>query len=412
MKAVWKLKFVFYPALIFAAYFAVDKFCLGQTYKLYSQGDATYLFYDYKPVLMDEMEIVYKRMRGETPPADVVARFQASKPVDPPDAATFLMFAGALPADPGGDIDPGEPNFPATVRPKLLMVLGTSRMLYFDYPRFDRNFPEWEMFNFSAPVTMPAYYLYVLERALERGVKPDYILLEADPFQFNESSDAFARSNLGYTFDFKFILQHFNLFTRDEVSLWIGRNLFAGFKYPPDPGNIYSRLRNPQSAFMAAIPLLDRYQRLNRGAGKNIIPLDQWFERDFATLGHSAERSLRWLYSGYKISERQFEFLDETARLAREHGIPVVMIRPQVSRPLARRMAQDETLQPALAEYERRIQEIATRRGAKYIDLGRNPDYYCNSYVDASHMATDCYQPMLLLAMREYWRREAAAISR
>ncbi len=386
IKRLLEMRAFYIPVLILAAYFAVDKLCSTDIYKRYSQGDGTYLFYDYKPKLLAEM-------------AEIASA-----------GAAAASASGAR--DPSGDLDPGEPGFPTEVKPKIFQVLGTSRMLYFDYERFDRNYPEWEMFNFSAPVTAPAYYLYILERTLERGVRPDYILIETDPFQFNESSDAFARSNLAYTFDLRFMLRYFGRFTRDQFSYWLARNLFAGFKYPPHYGNIRSRIGNPDAPFLTAIKILDDYQRSHRGGGKNVIPIDQWFERDFSRLQYSADRSVRWLYGRYRVSEDQFAFLEDLLALAKRHKIQVAMVRPPVSRPLDTMLGESPELRAPLAEFEKRIQALSAEYGAAYLDLGRRDDYYCNTFVDGSHMSIDCYSPMLSLIMSEYWRRSAAGVGR
>ncbi|MEQ9367070.1 MAG: DUF1574 family protein, partial [Leptospirales bacterium] len=340
---------------------------------------------------------------GESsPPGEEREAANVQEKPDPMAGILAALQPGMVGGDPGGDIDPGEEGFPGGVRAKTMMVLGSSRLLYFDYSRFDRNFPDWEMFNFSAPVTAPAYYLYILERALDRGVRPDYLVLETDPFQFNAGSDAFRRSNLGFSFDFRFMLKYFARFKRSDVSYFLARNLFAGYRYPPDPQNIRTRLRNASHPMMLAVPTLDAYQRANRGAGKNVIPRDSWFERDFSTLELSSERTLSWLYGNYSLSDRQFYFFEELLKRAQAEGIPVTLVRPQVSRPMTRMLNTLPRYAEKIAGWERRAGEIMDRYDVTYLDLSRSADYYCNSFVDGSHMAMDCYHPMLVLVMRQY----------
>ncbi len=406
--------YLYYPVLVFGLYFGVEKVFALDSVKRLSQSDATYLFFQYKEELLDEMAEVYRRnAAGEAAAEQAEADNQAS-PGDsdeqPADAMAGILSAlqpGMVGGDPGGDIDPGEEGFPEDVRAKTMMVLGSSRLLYFDYSRFDRNFPDWEMFNFSAPVTAPAYYLYILERALDRGVRPDYLVLETDPFQFNSGSDAFRRSNLGFSFDFRFMLKYFANFKREDVSYFLARNLFAGYRYPPDPENIRTRLRNPNHPMMLAVPTLDAYQRANRGAGKNVIPRDSWFERDFSTLELSSERTLGWLYGNYRLSDRQFYFFEEILRRAAAEGIPVTLVRPQVSRPMTRMLNTLPRFEKLMREWDLRAHEIMQRYDVTYLDLSRSEEYYCNSFVDGSHMAMDCYHPMLVLIMRQYERLSA-----
>lgn len=424
MKWIREHLYLYYPVLVFALYFATEKVFALDSVKILSQSDATYLFFQYKEELLDEMAGVYRRNnedagdQSETRPATTeqpsvqgtaAPDAAANDPEAPADAVAGMLAAlqpGMVGGDPGGDIDPGEDGFPGDVRAKTMMVLGSSRLLYFDYSRFDRNFPDWEMFNFSAPVTAPAYYLYILERALERGVRPDYLVLETDPFQFNAGSDAFRRSNLGFSFDFKFMLKYFARFKRGDISYFLARNLFAGYRYPPDPQNIRTRLRNPNHPMMLAVPALDAYQRANRGAGKNVIPRDSWFERDFSTLELSSKRTLGWLYGNYSLSDRQFYFFEEILKRAQAEGIPVTLVRPQVSRPMTRMLDALPEYAELIAEWDARAGALMTRYDTTYLDLSKSADYYCNSFVDGSHMAMDCYHPMLVLIMRQYQNRE------
>ncbi len=153
---------------------------------------------------------------------------------------------------------------------------------------------------------------------------------------------------------------------------------------------------------LVAVPTLDAYQRANRGAGKNVIPRDSWFERDFATLELSSERTLRWLYGNYRLSDEQFYFFERILQLAQTHSIPITLIRPQVSRPMTRILATREPNMSEIAVWEERMSALIETYGIRYLDLAARDDYYCNSFVDGSHMAMDCYHPMLVLAMRQY----------
>ena len=405
--------YLYFPVLVFGAYFAVEKVFALDAVKVLSQSDATYLFFQYKADLLDELESVYNRNEsGGVSDSGGASKPGASASGEEAGSMVSALQPGMVDGDPGGDIDPGEPGFPANVPAKTMIVLGSSRLLYFDYARFDRNFPEWEMFNFSAPVTAPAYYLYILERALDRGVRPDYVVLETDPFQFNDGSDAFRRSNLGFSFDARFMLKYFTHFKRDDISYFMARNLFAGYRYPPDPSNIRARLGNPNHPMLLAVPALDAYQRANRGAGKNVIPRDSWFERDFSTLELSSQRTLKWLYGNYELSESQFYFFEEILKRAQAEGIPVTLVRPQVSRPMTRMLQTLPPYKERIAQWETRAEALMKKYDATYLDLSQDPRYYCNSFVDSSHMAMDCYHPILVLIMRQYRQRAAQAANR
>lgn len=349
---------LYYPLIVFLVFFAVEKVSMLDSVKRLTQRDPTFLYFEYKDELLDQLEQNYDEIHGN----------------------------------------------PSDDR-KILVILGSSRLLYFDYPSFAQTYPNWELYNFSAPVTTPAYYAFILERIYERGIKPDYILLEADPFQFNAGSDAFLRSNLGYSFDFRFILSHFFMFTGDEVSYFLARNLFASFKYPPDPTDIRNRWNNPMNQRLMVFDMVDEFQRNNRGGGRSLIPREDWYERDFARLAGTAHRTIRWLYGNYQISKHQFDFLSLSLSMLETHNTPAILVRPQVSRPMERVLKEGEKTGPAMEKWEEMLKTTLERDFSgrfRYMDLGESERYYCNTFVDASHMSLDCYHPFMREVMRAY----------
>ena len=350
--------YLFYPVLVFLIFFAAEKISLLPSVKKITQADATFLYFDYKDDLMNEMKRVADDIKISS---DEIVKTK-----------------------------------------KTVAVLGSSRLLYFDYPRFVRNFPDRELFNFSAPVTAPAYYYYILKSLEERAVFPDYILIETDPFQYNDESGAFVHSNLAFSFDLSFIVRHQNLFTNDEISYFLGRWLFATYRYAPDLKKTKKRLQNPDDPFLKAFDEVDAYQRQNRGAGLSIIPRQNWYERDFATLEVSSRKTIDWLYGNYKVSKRQFDFLEKTLELAAEKGAVVLLVRPPVSRPMQRMLDRDKNISEKMVLWNKKIHEISDSHGVRYLDLTSSDRYYCNTFVDGAHMALDCYHPFMVEVMRNF----------
>lgn len=353
---------IYFPVLLFLAYFAVDKTCLLPGMKRLTQPDATYLYFDHKEKLLDELERVHK-----------------------------------------ANLKPE--NFVSGMRKRTVVILGSSRLLYFDTARFHRNHPDWELFNFSAPVTAPAYYAFILERILDRGVTPDYLIIEADPLQYNDGGDHFVRSNLAYSFDLAFVLRHQALFKNSEISFFLARWMFAGYKYPPDVSILMQRLRDPKDRWVLALDELNRFQTENRGAGKSIIPRENWYERDFGRLEVSARQSIAWIYRNYKLSDRQFGFLDLILETGKTRKIPILLLRPQVSRSMQAQLDEDKDLAPALAAWEEIFKNRIKAYGVPYLDLRHDPEISCNTFVDGAHMSLDCYHMLTVAVMRQYWDR-------
>jgi hypothetical protein len=245
------------------------------------------------------------------------------------------------------------------------------------------------------------------------------VLIEAVAFQFNDASSAFQRSNLAYTFDMRFILENFSLFSRDEVSSFLARWLFAGYKYPPRLDQIADRVKgfhfvkappfvalekDALNRYNLALEALDQHQRENRGAGKSIIPRENWYERDFAMLQGTSGRTLNWLYRPYKLSQRQFQFLRQAMELAQKNHSYLVTVRPPVSRPMAEELALDTELRPRLEAWHSEFIKISS---APHLDLQNHAEFYCNTFVDASHMSLDCYHALMPVLMKQWWKDRA-----
>ena len=369
-------RFLLFPVILFGSFFALDKVMCLDSVKRYTQDDATYVYYDYKPELLEEMKD-FDRLR-KLPPADSEGNCLQ------PDVQECSIHSGK----------------------RILVVLGSSRLLYFNYENFRHAYPNWEMFNFSAPVSSPAYFDYMLQEVLATGVKPDYVIVESDPFQFNENSPGFIKSNLAYSFDFSYVLNNFSLlhndrgFTADEVSQFLAKNLFAGYRYRPHLDKAFERLSDPQNKFLIAIRNMDAFQRANRGGGMSLIPRPDYYERDYASLAATSAMTVRWIYGNYELSVRQCHFLDQLIDRARQSKTPLIFLRPPVSRPMQSILDEDKLIQENTEIWSQRMDERL--EAEMLIDLTDGDPFHCNTFADGSHMSMQCYNPVLSVAMDAY----------
>ncbi|MCB1173919.1 MAG: DUF1574 family protein [Leptospiraceae bacterium] len=344
---------MYYPLFLLLILFGVDKLCLLDEYKRLTMSDAPFLIFDYKPQLIEQMV-------REMKPADAGAGQQ-----------------------------------------KLALILGTSRLLFFDYDFFQENYPDWKLYNYSAPITFPAYYWYILDSVRSRGLRPDLLIIETAAFQYSDGTDLFQRSNLAYSFDLPFILRYFNQFTRDEVSGYLGRFLFASYRYPPRPGVMWDRYQHPDTnQTYRAFQAMEAFQQTHNGSARNIIPKESWFQMDRALMQYQAQhKTLPWLYTNAKISERHFYFLTAMLHYAHENQIKVVLVRPAVSQELQAAQRQDASLQDFLQAFDSRRDKMLAEFPAVYIDFNQRSDYICTSFVDDAHMAVPCYHAMMDIIM-------------
>ena len=54
-----------------------------------------------------------------------------------------------------------------------------------------------------------------------------------------------------------------------------------------------------------------------------------------------------------------------------------------------------------MAAWETKLHDLLRNRPHLYVDAGQRDDYFCNTFVDGSHMSLDCYHPLLLILMHE-----------
>jgi hypothetical protein len=279
---------------------------------------------------------------------------------------------------------------------KVMVLLGSSRLLYFDSKELENFYPDWEIYNFSSAVTTPAYYYYYLEKIVDSGIKPDLVVIETDPNQFNQNS-IFKESNLTYSFDLPFIFRYASLFGRDYFNYYIGKSMFAVMVNKPYLDAAFRNLKNPN------LPLVEQMKENIRNSlivqkGHAQSPVEDYIEKDFSVIDATSDRTLDWLFSSYKSSEMQFNFFEMILAKTRESKIPLLIVWPQSSKPMQDRLKKSSLLK----EWESEVTELAGKYEYKIHNMDNTDDYYCNSFADGGHIAKDCYRPFIRYIFLQY----------
>ncbi|EMJ99288.1 DUF1574 domain-containing protein [Leptospira sp. B5-022] len=343
--------FLFYPVLLFIFIFAIDKLFFLDKVRDYVKVELTYIYYDVKQDLLEEMISKFGKSAGK----------KSDK--------------------------------------KLVLLMGSSRMLYFKNEEILDFYPDWEVYNLSSAVTTPAYYLYFLERLFEAGVKPDFLVMEADPFQFNANSTTFKKSNLANSFDLRFVLSNAWDLGKENVNYYLGNYFFGVSKNKPYLTNVYSHLTNKKFEQADLIKKLT-IESLHRDKGNAISPAGGFMEKDFGKLEASSIRTIGWIYPKYSPSEMQFSFYEKILDRVTKERVPTLVVRPEVSLPLENLLKELNIPAP----WWDRIRPINQKFGIPIIDMAEAPDYECNTFADSGHMAVDCYRPFLRFLRMRYPR--------
>ena len=341
-------KFLLYPLVLFLFLFVLDKIFLIDKVRSYIKSDFTYIYYETRE---DLFEMLKKRKSDK----------------------------------------------------KLMIILGSSRLLYFESKDLEEFYPNWDIYNFSSAVTTPAYYYYYLEKILDAGIKPDFVLLESDPNQFNANTPIFKKSNLTYSFDLPFVLKYMNVFGKDYVSFYLGKYFFASSKNKPNLDIAIKRLTDPRYEIIAKEGYKIREILLqSKGHSKSLV--ENFVERDFGLLQATSQRTIDWLFSSYKDSEMQYIFYEMIQQKLSQNKIKTVIVWPQSSLPMQDLMRKSEKVGKKIEGWFGRVNSISAKYGYSVRDMDATDDYYCNSFVDGGHIAKDCYHPFMRYVMSEYFK--------
>ncbi|MDX1961173.1 MAG: DUF1574 domain-containing protein [Leptospiraceae bacterium] len=345
-----KNKFLLYPILLFGILFSLDKIFLIEELKKLIKTDFTHIYYETRETLIDS-----------------IAKDEELK----------------------------------SGKKKFMLILGSSRLLYFDAKELKEYYPEWVIYNLSSAVTTPAYYDYFLRRVLSTGRIPDLVLLETDPNQFNENSPVFKSSNLTYSFNLSYVLENAVLFGKDNVSFFLGKQLFASSKNKPHLDTAWKRYNDPNFSTISAMQdVTKNFLITNRGHSLPIV--ESYVERDFSSLEATSKRTMDWVYASFKLSKMQFEFYEKLLTELQKNKIPTLIVIPQTSIPM-QKMLLESSFYPS---WKKEILAKTKNHGYSILDMMNSSEYYCNAFVDGGHMAKDCYHPFMRFVMMERFRLE------
>jgi len=280
------------------------------------------------------------------------------------------------------------------------VILGSSRSAEFDTLEIEKVLPGTATYNFSVPMGGVAHAYYYADLLRRNGVKPDFMMVEADLVNFSNSSLSFA---LQYDFDPAFMVKHTNFlnpddagtggFRPDETDTFFIKYLFALYRYPLDPRNVVENYR--EAAGFAGLNNLEfrwHHQRMvalshkeHLGAIPNPLQIqatDEALERDVTMVRD------RVLGDG-RPSKTQLLLFGKLVDLAQREGIPLLVYRPVVSHPFI------EIINDTDADFqEQAVKKSLEGRGHSifvYADPESERPLQCRAFVDALHLSGACY---------------------
>lgn len=279
---------------------------------------------------------------------------------------------------------------------KLILTLGDSR----SYPFSDLAIPEserkeWTVYNFSGPQAVPMYSLYWLERILEKGIKPEIIILSLSPEGFDDSKgmiyDPFLRLGADANFKKKYWK---DIPFKDKYEYYIDR-LFAFRSIQFDAKLFWERFKsnkldeyNPDFNQELMILKMSKGEYLAYAAIANVP----------SKLKKDTERIKSIYLDHFELGETEFGFVERIATLTQENGIHLFILWPRVY-PDYRKNYYELGLDKT---WWNRIANLDDGRITTTINFNEDTEASCDLYNDASHQSIFCFSGQMESILDRY----------
>jgi hypothetical protein len=262
------------------------------------------------------------------------------------------------------------------------------------------SIPNSAFYNFAVPYPGMAYQYYWLERVLEKGIKPNVIILELDSLLLTNTANNYS---ISYLFDFAFIWEHFHWlesnesgFSKKDFFQFLKTRMFTISRYPfswealidnqkkfiymEDGQLIQKRKRDviPQSRKA----LIDLIHSNHGGIGS--IPNTQT-QIDFQQ--EAKQKWNQYFFSQNFPSVSQIYFLHKLLEKAQEKNIHLILLIPQTS-PEFRKILVKSDVAIVFSQILREI----IRKNPSILLLDLNSDGVCTDFEDSFHVAENCIQ--------------------
>lgn len=293
---------------------------------------------------------------------------------------------------------------------KIGVILGSSRSAEFDTLEINKLLKNTDTYNFSVPMGGIAHAYYFASKILNSGIKPAFLMVEADRVNFGQPSLSFA---IDYGFDPVFVFKNTNLldpdnptnggFRPDEADTYFLKESFALYRYPVDFANIIQNYK--------PLPTANKTEKLNhlefRWANRKLqqisnqehlgaIPNPLKLEADDEHLQKDAELVKGRVFGDGSVSKTQLLFFYRLLALAQKNEIPILFYKPVVSFQFQKIIQEtDKDFQTSVIQHEIEVRNKANQKQLLfYANPEANSPLKCRAFVDALHLSGACYSEL------------------
>ncbi len=297
---------------------------------------------------------------------------------------------------------------------KLGLILGTSRAGEFEQDDYARLIPGSYTYNFSAPFSSPVFYAYWIEQILAAGMQPAFVIFESDPVVLTDRAMEFT---MQYSLDWSFVLKRTELFrsvppnpwdaegrgfSYNEFEAYASSALFGLHKYPIKLDSIVANNKELDGLgmlipFSSPIEYRDYIKKILLLANEKKlggIPNPMQSQKLPHEMAADAETKSQVFLKNFKIAPTQIIFVKNTLRRLADLEVPVVVYWPISTREYFAKAVEFKITSEVQQPLRKLIDDInATHPGAHIRLYDPNPDerMQCRSFYDSHHLSGACF---------------------
>lgn len=246
-------------------------------------------------------------------------------------------------------------------------------------PETQNKIRDWEIIHFGIPGSTVISHYVRLEQMLERGLKPNLILVELAPNSFNANSPWYT-AEIVNAIPLDFALKHFSEIPLEHFrKILISRMFVLSNKKLGKPTETYNLLHGYFQKF-----IYDYGKQEEQQTSPESFRVGQETVAN-AFLSQSLLQVLKLNFTNYKVAPDLAVYAHLLLAKAKKEKIPIVFWFPALH-PLARNAISGTNTPSSWEAFLKDSPEISSQ----YIDMNY-PENFCDEFMDPMHMGVSCF---------------------
>jgi len=272
-------------------------------------------------------------------------------------------------------------NYPSK---KSLFLLGTSHFGELSNDIMNKIRPDLLSYNYSSPSAPFSYYAFILNKAIDLGLKPSYIVLEVYPYSATDTANHYA---LRYSYDLKFFIRYYKNLDFYDFDTFLRSRIFRTQIFPFKITEIIKKIKHPENKEIFKLLKNEIYNNLstkNGGIANNLI---HTVSPD--NLIENSDNYFKENFFNFNFSNNQMYFLEEVLKICKKNNIKIVMVRPIIYPYLDKKINGLENIK----KWNNIINSYVSYYNIIFINLQEYENSLdCLNFIDSHHLSGGCYE--------------------